>query len=145
MEPSDLSVRDGAALGLMRQLQVRDQQANWFTLGDPAKRELASLDFLLMRKDPPFDLAYIYTTYILDLAELAGVLVVNRPQSLRMPTKSVFLRSFRVLRPRISKAWRRHLSPNMYFVRCFGSDGWGVDFPGATDTQTRTYHRTITR
>ena len=94
MEPSDLSVHDGTALGVMRPLEVRDQQENWFTLGEPAKIELASLDFLLMRKDPPFDLAYVYTTYILDLAERAGVLVVNRPQSLRDANEKCFLTQF---------------------------------------------------
>jgi glutathione synthase len=94
MEPPDLSVHDGTALGVMRPLAVRDQTADWFTLGEPATRELASLDFLLMRKDPPFDLAYVYTTYILDLAENAGVLVVNRPQALRDANEKCFLSQF---------------------------------------------------
>ena len=56
---------------------------DWFTLGDTAEIDLGELDVILMRKDPPFDMEFIYTSYILDRAELAGALVVNRPQALR--------------------------------------------------------------
>ncbi|HNK33765.1 MAG TPA: glutathione synthase, partial [Plasticicumulans sp.] len=51
---------------------------------------LAELDVLLMRKDPPFDLEYIYTTYLLERAEAEGVRVVNRPQSLRDANEKLF-------------------------------------------------------
>jgi len=78
----------------MRPLDVRDNRDDWFTLGDSHNRELAALDFLLMRKDPPFDMDYVYTTYILDLAELAGVLVVNRPQALRDANEKCFTTQF---------------------------------------------------
>ena len=77
MEPADLTVQDGRALGRMAPLEVRDNADDWFTLGAAENRELAELDFLLMRKDPPFDMDYVYTTYILDLAEQAGVTVVT--------------------------------------------------------------------
>ena len=90
MEPSDLRIRDGVALGHMRPLTVRDSREDWFTLGETANRELASLDILLMRKDPPFNMDYVYTTYVLDLAEQAGVVVVNRPQALRDANEKVF-------------------------------------------------------
>ncbi len=94
MEPRDLTVRDGVASGHMRPLEVRDNRDDWFTLGDSQHRELALLDFLLMRKDPPFDMDYVYTTYILDLAEAAGVLVVNRPQALRDANEKCFTTQF---------------------------------------------------
>jgi len=94
MEVSDLTVEDGRAMARMRRLEVRDQREDWFTLGGSELRELSQLDFVLMRKDPPFDLAYIYTTYILDLAELAGVLVVNRPQALRDANEKCFITQF---------------------------------------------------
>lgn len=94
MEQSDLSVVDGAAMASMRRAEVRDQKQDWFTLGEREQRELASLDILLMRKDPPFDMAYVYTTYILDLAERAGVLVVNRPQALRDANEKCFITLF---------------------------------------------------
>jgi len=94
MEVGDLSIRDGNALASMRRLEVRDQRKDWFTLGEPELLELSQLDFLLMRKDPPFDLAYVYTTYILDLAEQAGVLVVNHPQALRDANEKCFITRF---------------------------------------------------
>ena len=79
----DLAVRDGAALGRGRRITVRDDNASWFELGDEWQGSLEALDVVLMRKDPPFDMEYIYTTYILELAENRGLLVVNKPSSLR--------------------------------------------------------------
>ncbi|HUL82605.1 MAG TPA: glutathione synthase [Gammaproteobacteria bacterium] len=79
----DLLVRDGAPLGHGRHLEVRDDPESWFTLGGSWSQGLEGLDVLLMRKDPPFDMEYIYTTYILELAENRGLLVVNKPSSLR--------------------------------------------------------------
>ena len=79
----DLAVRDGAALGRGRRIMVRDDNASWFELGEEWQGKLETLDVVLMRKDPPFDMEYIYTTYILELAENRGLLVVNKPSSLR--------------------------------------------------------------
>jgi glutathione synthase len=79
----DLIVRDGAPLGTGHHVEVRDDPDQWFTLGGSWSAGLETLDVLLMRKDPPFDMEYIYTTYILELAEHRGVLVVNKPSSLR--------------------------------------------------------------
>jgi glutathione synthase len=64
-------------------LNVRDDLADWFTLGNEQEIALGELDVILMRKDPPFDMEYIYSSYILERAEDAGALLVNRPQSLR--------------------------------------------------------------
>jgi glutathione synthase len=94
MGPSDLSIRDGVALGHMQPLLVRDNREDWFTLGDSENRELASLDILLMRIDPPFNMDYVYSTYVLDLAEQSGVTVVNRPQSLRDANEKCFITQF---------------------------------------------------
>lgn len=94
MEPRDLAVRDGEALARMCPLEVRDDTVNWFTLGDAATLPLSTLDILLMRKDPPFDMDYVYSTYILDLAERAGVTVVNRPQALRDANEKCFITQF---------------------------------------------------
>src|SRR5262245_46550427 len=90
MEQRDLSLRDGKALGRTRSLQVKADPTAWFALGEPRVEELASLDCILMRKDPPFDMEYIYTTYILERAELEGCLVVNRPQGLRDMNEKVY-------------------------------------------------------
>jgi glutathione synthase len=94
LEQRDLLLRDGVALGRMRPLTVRADPGGWFTLGEPALAPLASLDCLLMRKDPPFDTEYIYTTYILERAEAAGLLVVNRPQGLRDMNEKVYTAAF---------------------------------------------------
>jgi glutathione synthase len=83
LRQQDLLVRDGAPLGAGRHLEVRDNPESWFTLGGAWHHGLETLDVLLMRKDPPFDMEYIYTTYILELAENRGLLVVNKPSSLR--------------------------------------------------------------
>ena len=83
MEQSDLFVTDGDVQAAMRPLRVRDDSTDWFELDTPERRPLGDLDVVLMRKDPPFDIEYIYTTHLLDLAEAAGVLVVNRPRALR--------------------------------------------------------------
>jgi glutathione synthase len=79
----DLTVRDGAPRGHGRRLQVSDDAERWFELGGSWSGGLEALDVLLMRKDPPFDMEYIYTTYILELAEGRGLLVVNKAASLR--------------------------------------------------------------
>jgi glutathione synthase len=83
MEQGSLKVLQGEALARSRLLAVRDQPTDWFDLDAEQEIRLGDLDVILMRKDPPFDVEYIYTTYILERAEIAGALVVNRPQSLR--------------------------------------------------------------
>lgn len=83
MELNDLSVSDGQAMAKVRQVNVQDDPAQWFSLKDTETVLLKDLDVILMRKDPPFNMEYIYATYILELAEREGSLVVNRPQTLR--------------------------------------------------------------
>jgi glutathione synthase len=90
LELKDLSLRDGVAHGRMRPLTVAADPGGWFSLGEPRVEPLSALDCLLMRKDPPFDTEYIYSTYILERAEGAGVMVVNRPQGLRDMNEKVY-------------------------------------------------------
>lgn len=82
-EQHDLRMLSGKALGRSRRLFVRDRHDDWFDLAAPEEVDLGELDVILMRKDPPFDMEYVYTTYILDRAKLAGTLIVNDPQALR--------------------------------------------------------------
>lgn len=89
-EQKDLFVRDGKAFGHSRLLQVFDDPKHWFEFEEQKTIELSDLNVMLMRKDPPFDLEYIYTTYILELAENKGVKVINKPQSLRDFNEKVF-------------------------------------------------------
>jgi len=82
-EQQDLRMLSGKAIGSSTRLTVRDDNDDWFDFGEETEIELGDLDVILMRKDPPFDMEYVYTTYILDRAKLAGALVVNAPQALR--------------------------------------------------------------
>jgi glutathione synthase len=89
-EQSDLFLRDGVAYGRGRPLRVFNDPARWFELGETTVQKLGEFDCVFMRKDPPFDAEYIYTTYILERAELQGALVANRPQGLRDMNEKVF-------------------------------------------------------
>lgn len=94
MEPADLVVHDGTALASMRRVRVTDDPAAWYELEPAGTQPLADLDIILMRRDPPFDMDYIYLTYILELAEAAGALVINRPVALRDANEKFFITRF---------------------------------------------------
>jgi len=90
LQLADLRLRDGLAEGDARALSVRADPTLWYELGEPEATALGSFDVILMRKDPPFDMEYIYSTYILERAQLAGALVVNRPRGLRDINEKVY-------------------------------------------------------
>ncbi|HBS15505.1 MAG TPA: glutathione synthase, partial [Alcanivorax sp.] len=94
MEPADLYVRDGRVFAVTSDLTVRDDNQDWFTLGEPAPRDLTGMDMILMRQDPPFDAAYLYATYLLEKVEREGVLVANRPASVRDSNEKLFATDF---------------------------------------------------
>jgi glutathione synthase len=89
-EQRHLWLRDGIAWGRLAPLQVIDDPNRWFVRGETQNAELGGFDVILMRKDPPFDTEYIYTTYILDRAQAQGALVCNRPQGLRDMNEKVY-------------------------------------------------------
>jgi glutathione synthase len=89
-ELGDLSLIGSEARGRTRPLEVRANPTDWYSLGEGTTENLGSFDVILMRKDPPFDMEYIYATYILERAELAGAMVVNRPQGLRDMNEKVY-------------------------------------------------------
>lgn len=91
MEQGDLFMRDGRAFATVRNLAVQDDVNHWYDFNSEAQvMPLEVLDTILMRKDPPFDMEYIYTTFLLENAEAAGVLIVNKPQSLRDANEKMF-------------------------------------------------------
>lgn len=90
LEMGDLSLRGNVACGRMRRLRVFDDPKHWFEFGEREEGPLSRLDVILMRKDPPFDMEYVYSTYLLEQAEHAGCLVVNRPGSLRDANEKLF-------------------------------------------------------
>mgnify|MGYP001814499153 FL=1 len=94
MEPRDIFAEDGRVFAHMQQLEVRDNTTDWFSLASVSRKPVDELDIVLMRRDPPFDMDYIYTTYMLELAEMAGTLVINQPQSLRDANEKFFINNF---------------------------------------------------
>lgn len=90
MEAADLYLRDGEAMAHWRGLTVRDDHQDWFDLEPGGEGALGDNDVILMRKDPPFNMEYIYTTYILQRAAAAGTLVVNRPEALRDVSEKMY-------------------------------------------------------
>lgn len=98
-ELSDLYIDNGAPKGIGQQVTVRDQDKDFYTLGETTTYALGDIDVLLMRKDPPFDSEFLYATHILSLAERDGALVVNRPQSLRDFNEKLFTSYFPSLIP----------------------------------------------
>lgn len=83
VRPGGLSLREGTAVALTAPLQVRDDNGDWFTLGEFSETAFGAGQVVLMRKDPPVDAEFIYDTHILSVAQAAGAVVVNDPQGLR--------------------------------------------------------------
>ncbi len=94
MQQQDIFLANGIASARQTPLRVYDSTEHWFELGEPITRPLTALNGILMRKDPPFDSEYIYTTYLLEVAERSGVLVANPPQSLRDCNEKIFATQF---------------------------------------------------
>mgnify|MGYP005988363323 FL=1 len=94
MEQSDLYIDNTGPKAQLRPLKVFNDATKWFELGDSRDAALEEMDVLLMRKDPPFDGEFIYSTYILEAAERRGSLVVNKPQSLRDCNEKIFATEF---------------------------------------------------
>jgi len=94
IQMSDLSLLDGTPYAQTRLLRVWDNTDNWYELDEQTTLPLQDLDVILMRKDPPFDMEYIYVTYILQHAHDLGCLVINRPDSLREANEKLFTARF---------------------------------------------------
>jgi glutathione synthase len=105
LEQTDLWLRDGIAYGRVKPVTVFDDKKHWYEFGAAEEIKLGDLTAILMRKDPPFDLEYVSTTYVLERAELQGALVVNRPASLRDCNEKAFT------------AWFPELAPPTLFAR----------------------------
>ena len=99
LELKDLYIDNGVPKAIGYPVTVRDQAQDFYTLGEEQQYLLGDLDVILMRKDPPFDNEFLYATHILDLAERAGALVVNKPQSLRDFNEKLFTAYFPELIP----------------------------------------------
>jgi glutathione synthase len=83
MEQEDLALRRGAVYGNASRIHLTGRKPGWYRREKAAAVPLKSFDAVLMRKDPPFDMEYVYSTYLLELAEAQGARVVNRPRAIR--------------------------------------------------------------
>jgi glutathione synthase len=94
MQQKDLFIDINGPQGKMTPLTVFQDPDKWYALGETSTKPLSDLNVILMRKDPPFDSEFIYSTYILEAAERRGTLIVNKPQSLRDCNEKVFATEF---------------------------------------------------
>lgn len=94
MTPADMYVVDGKPYAKLTQIEVSQTSTDWYSSQPSEHTALTQMDIIIMRKDPPFDMNYIYTTYLLELAENQGTLVVNKPQGLRDANEKYFTTQF---------------------------------------------------
>ena len=94
LQQEDLIWRDGRVLGYARDLSLNSDEKHWYRVGDKQPVPLESFDVVLMRKDPPFDMEYIYSTYLLELAEKQGACVVNSPRAVRDNNEKLAIAKF---------------------------------------------------
>jgi glutathione synthase len=96
--PDKLSLRGETLVAPVQKLTVRDVEGDYFTLGDPVRTDMTSFDVVLLRQDPPFDLAYITSTHLLERIH-PKTLVVNNPASVRNAPEKIFVMGFSDLMP----------------------------------------------
>lgn len=130
----DLFCREGQPYARIYDIEIGDEHSdNWAQSKELGEYPLSEFDIILMRKDPPFDMEYIYTTYALELAERNGVLVANRPQSLRDANEKFFTLNFPQCCPitlvskdigRLREFWQTH--QNVIFKPLEGMGGTSV-------------------
>jgi glutathione synthase len=90
MEQPDLFLQDDRCLARLSRLLVRNDENDWFSISEPYTAPLDELDVVLMRKDPPVDMEFMYTTFLLERAEAHGALIVNRPAALRNASEKLY-------------------------------------------------------
>jgi glutathione synthase len=83
MQQEQLLCRDGVVRAIAAPMQLTGEKTSWYTLGEHTEVSLSAFDAVIMRKDPPFDMEYVYSTYLLELAEAQGARVINRARALR--------------------------------------------------------------
>jgi glutathione synthase len=83
MAQGDIVLRGNQVRGFARKLTMQDDAKHWYALEEAAATPLKEFDAVLMRKDPPFDMEYVFSTYLLELAEAQGAHIFNRPSAIR--------------------------------------------------------------
>lgn len=90
LQQNDLLLSEGKVQMHVQPLKVANDPQSWFEFGSKITVDATELDVILMRKDPPFDMEFVYSTYLLQLAQEQGVLVVNNPQSIRDANEKLY-------------------------------------------------------
>ena len=152
MEQKDLFINNDVPMANLQSLKVEENPEHWFTLSDMKTQQLSSLDIILMRKDPPFNLEYIYSTYILEHAERLGTMVVNRPAALRNVNEKFFITHFPdcIAPTQVSRNMAVLLDfvaqhGNIVIKPLDGMGGQGIFRVNATDPNTKVILETITK
>ena len=83
LQQGDVLLQSGSVMGQVRRLEMQAQDTAWYVLGEPERMPLHAFDAVLMRKDPPFDMEYVFSTYLLELAETQGARIFNKPSAIR--------------------------------------------------------------
>ena len=94
IQQGNIFLHNGSVFADCQQISVEDNPHAWFSTGEMETISMADLDVVLMRKDPPFDMEYIYTTYLLEIVEKTGTLIINKPSSLRDANEKLFTTEF---------------------------------------------------
>jgi len=152
MTENDLFVEQHNPCADTKLIQLKDQKQDFFEFTASQTINLSQLDVILMRKDPPFDLEYIMDTYVLDLAEQQGVLIINKPQALRDANEKFFTEAF----PEFSPPCLISRNPN--HIRKFaktldkviikpmdGMGGSSIFFTGKDDKNLNVIIETVTK
>ncbi len=93
-EQPGIAWREGTVSACVTPVTLRNDDADWYRAGEPSERALRSFDAVLMRKDPPFDLEYITSTWLLSAAEREGACVINAPQAVRDHNEKLAIAEF---------------------------------------------------
>ena len=96
-EQKDMAMQDGAIVANVARITLAADDSNpehWYSADEPVERPLAAFDAIVKRKDPPFDMEYVYATYLLELAELQGARVVNKPAAIRSHNEKLAIAQF---------------------------------------------------
>ena len=157
----DMAIEEGVVVGHTRSLALTrpfvdsmdpaDGADGYFELGDEKVEPLADFDVVMMRKDPPFDMEYIYATYLLERAEEAGAHVVNRPQSLRDCNEKLFATRFPQCTPPLVVSRREdilsdfhRLHDDVIFKKLDGMGGMSIFRVRENDPNLRVVIETLT-
>ena len=153
LEMSDLFIERARAMGRARRIELRREANNHFTFGAEHTGPLGEFDAIFMRKDPPFDIAYLHATQLLDLAQNEGAVVLNRPAGLRAANEKLYALNFPGVIPATLithdatrlKAFLAELGGEMIIKPIDGHGGAGIFYVRQDDRNLNSILETLTR